>query len=534
MKRVSTLYRVSTKGQVDVVKDDIPMQRIACHEFADRMDGWVIVKELEEKGVSGFKVSADDRDAIQELKDSALKGEFDVLLVFMFDRLGRIESETPFVVEWFISHGIEVWSVNEGEQRIEHHVDKLMNYIRFWQASGESEKTSIRVKTRLAQMIEEGIFTGGKLKFGYMLVDKGRLNKKGQPVKDLVIDPNEADVARMIFDKMYYEGYGTHQIATIVNGLGYKTKSGGTFTANYVLRMLRNEIYHGYLVKGNARSPHLPNLQIVSDEVFFGVQEILKQRSKKDEEKRRIAMRNKSSVLLSGNLYCGHCGGRLVASRYVDRYTKKDGTVVEICEGRYICYHRNRRLCQCDGSSTYRAKVIDDAVIASIKEIFSFISGCPEEDRIKEAYKKAVSDNLRSQKKLTGIIEKDMDHLSKLRDEIAKTLSGDSIYSPSDLSAAIETVRNRISENEQKLSELKDEERSRKAKSDEIIPAYKRFKTWSEEFEGSSLEGKKMIASRLFTRIEVKKGYKVYLTLDPSYRQFCEEWMYSNLEVVTA
>lgn len=28
---------------------------------------------------------------------------FDVLLVFMFDRLGRRDDETPFVVEWFAS-----------------------------------------------------------------------------------------------------------------------------------------------------------------------------------------------------------------------------------------------------------------------------------------------------------------------------------------------------------------------------------------------------------------------------------------------
>lgn len=62
----------------------------------------------------------------------------------MFDRIGRIDDETPFVVEWFVRQRIRVWSVNEGEQRFESHVDKLMNYIRFWQASGESEKTSLR------------------------------------------------------------------------------------------------------------------------------------------------------------------------------------------------------------------------------------------------------------------------------------------------------------------------------------------------------------------------------------------------------
>ena len=68
-KRVCCLYRVSTKGQVD--KDDIPMQKQRCHEFADTM-GWNIVKEFSEKGVSGFKVSAKDRDAIQDTLTSRL------------------------------------------------------------------------------------------------------------------------------------------------------------------------------------------------------------------------------------------------------------------------------------------------------------------------------------------------------------------------------------------------------------------------------------------------------------------------------
>ena len=116
------------------------MQKQSCREFAERHNGWVIKKEFQEKGVSGFKISAQDRDAIQEIKSAAERHEFDILLVFMFDRIGRIDNETPFVVEWFINHGIEVWSVNEGEQKMESHVDKLMNYIRFWQANGESKK----------------------------------------------------------------------------------------------------------------------------------------------------------------------------------------------------------------------------------------------------------------------------------------------------------------------------------------------------------------------------------------------------------
>lgn len=101
--------------------------------------------------MSGFKVSASDRDAIQDLKAAAEKKEFDVLLAFMFDRIGRIDDETPFVVEWFIKHGIEVWSVNEGEQRMDNHVDKLMNYIRFWQANGEVRKRQLVLKLALTR-----------------------------------------------------------------------------------------------------------------------------------------------------------------------------------------------------------------------------------------------------------------------------------------------------------------------------------------------------------------------------------------------
>jgi DNA invertase Pin-like site-specific DNA recombinase len=107
---------------MDENRDDIPLQKQSCHEFCQR-NRWKIVREFYEKGVSGFKVAAQKRDAIQDLKAAAEKQEFDILLVFMFDRIGRIDDETPFVVEWFASRGIEVWSVKEGEQRFDSHVD---------------------------------------------------------------------------------------------------------------------------------------------------------------------------------------------------------------------------------------------------------------------------------------------------------------------------------------------------------------------------------------------------------------------------
>ena len=72
-ERVYCLYRVSTNKQVDHDENnqaDIPMQRKACHDFAAKM-GWVIVGEEQETGVSGYKVSADDRDKLQLIKKYA-------------------------------------------------------------------------------------------------------------------------------------------------------------------------------------------------------------------------------------------------------------------------------------------------------------------------------------------------------------------------------------------------------------------------------------------------------------------------------
>lgn len=157
--RVDCLYRVSTDKQVnynDKSQANLLMQRKACHRFAEEK-GWTIVHEEQEDGVSGHKVRAENRDKLQLIKERAQQGKLDILLVFMFDRIGRIADETPFVVEWFVKNGIRVWSTQEGEQRFDNHTDKLTNYIRFWQADGESEKTSIRTKTALGQLVEDGI-----------------------------------------------------------------------------------------------------------------------------------------------------------------------------------------------------------------------------------------------------------------------------------------------------------------------------------------------------------------------------------------
>lgn len=167
--------------------------------------------------MSGHKVRAENRDRIQMIKEYAKQKKFDILLVFMFDRIGCIADETPFVVEWFVRNGIRVWSAQEGEQRFETHTDKLTNYIRFWQADGESEKTSIRTSNSMAILTEQGCFTGGLCPYGYQFIKTGRTNKRKQEVNDLAICEAEAYVVRLMFRLAREEGYGAQRIANYLN-----------------------------------------------------------------------------------------------------------------------------------------------------------------------------------------------------------------------------------------------------------------------------------------------------------------------------
>ena len=208
-RRVLCLYRVSTDKQVtynEKNEADIPMQRRECRRFLEQQ-GWVLVHEEREDGISGRKVRAAKRDSIQTIKEFAAAEKFDILLVFLFDRIGRISDETPFVVEWLVKAGIRVWSLNEGEQRFDNHTDKLTNYIRYWQADGESEKTSIRTKTSLGLLVEDGHYKGGPPPYGYTLVKSGRLDKKKNEKKNLAILEEEAVIVRKIFDYYVFSGY---------------------------------------------------------------------------------------------------------------------------------------------------------------------------------------------------------------------------------------------------------------------------------------------------------------------------------------
>lgn len=519
-KRVAALYRVSTKKQVSE-QEDIPMQKQACAEFINSQ-GWVLVKEFVEKGISGFKVSADDRDILQDLKESALRKEFDILLVFMFDRLGRRDDETPFIVEWFVKQGIEVWSVKEGQQRFENHVDKLMNYLRFWQANGESVKTSERVKTRLAQLTAEGKFTGGVIPFGYKQIPTGEVNRKGVPKKQLIIDEKEAEIVKMIFSKSVHEGYGSHRLAEYLNQLGIKTHNGADFQSNSVNRILKNRLYCGYFVSKETVSPKQEHLVIIDENIFDMAQDIIEQRKNRNDKKSHVAMRTKGESLFSGNLICGHCGTRLVATK--SNYKTHVIGGVPVREGRrtYICYHRSRKLNDCDGQSVYQAWKVEETVLKIVRMYLDKIKRTPQERALETKFEKSIKDKKQEVKRLKKIISNLEEQLVTLSTEIGKALIGTSEFTTDVLKISIDKTTKDLEENRSALKKCENEVENSSDMLSKLDFYYSQFISWADEFDKASIERKKMIISQLFSSITVSRGYKIEAVLNTTYQQFFE------------
>lgn len=523
MKRVLCLYRVSSKGQVD--QNDIPMQRIACREYIAQHSDWVLYDEKLEKGVSGFKLSADKRDKIIEIRKEAEQKKFDILLVFMSDRLGRRDDETPFLVEWFINHGIEVWSVKDGQICIENHTDKLINYIRFWQASGESLKTSQRVSTRQQQMVEEGIWRGGARPYGYDLVFKGRIGKKNRQLLDLEKNPKEASIVEEIFSLCCDSGFGTHRIANYLNAR-YPDPA-KVWTPQTVISILRNPLYTGRMHFNDTQTKEpLEHLRIVSDERFRFAARVLKERIPKkyaigEDQCTKTDLHGAS--LLSGILYCAHCDHKLVGTYHTKVNSHGERTYRPI----YRCYNGAVEAKNCSGQRTYSAARIEEVVLKVVRQYFSTF-GSTVDELWREQVKLQLQRNRGSEmKQAQAELNKLQNRRAKLMEEATKALTGESVYDAEMIRGMIDANEVAVSAAEATIQRCRSEQAEIDAKIRELSDQYSSIQDWAEVFDTADVDEKKMILARIIEKITVNRNYEItirfFLTLDDFKRAFEED-----------
>ena len=522
MKRVLCLYRVSTKGQVDP-QDDIPLQRRECLDFIDKHDDWIFFDERLEKGISGYKTATDKRDVIIDIRSMAEQKKFDVLLVFMFDRLGRREDETPFLVQWFIEQGIEVWSTREGQQRLDNRVDKLMNFMRYWQAGGESEKISMRVKASHTQMTMDGIWRGGPRPFGYKLVHKGRLGKKNRQLLDPMIDEIEGPIVQEVFKLSSNDGLGTLRIANYMNEAYPHLDK--VWTSQTVRSMLRNPLYTGRLHMNDTLSEPIEALRLVSDSDFNFAQYAMKKRIQHHYAVQRAAennllpkdAKNKTSVygatLLSGIAYCAHCGHKLVGS-----YCTKQRAEAAYHRPIYRCYNGSVKAKNCEGQTVYSARKIESTVLHIVHQFFKDI-----QQSVDLVWRERVRQQLRNkQNAQSRMAQAELEKLHNqqvtLRQEVMKSLQGESAFDTDLLRSMLDENKSAIAQAESKMTACQHEKQAENERLQYLCEQYKSITDWAKEFDHADNDTKKMILARLIERIDVDRDYhltiKFFVTIE--------------------
>lgn len=511
IKRVWCLFRVSKKQQVST-DDDIPVQKNSCYEFVKNKPNWTITNELYEKGISGWTKTVNERDEMAILKQGALNKEFDVLLVFMFDRLGRREDETPLMVNFLIQNGIEVWSVKEGQRKIESHIDKLLNYISFWQADGESQKTSERVKEAKKQLSEQGYFQGGSAPIGYKIVetDEQHWKNKERRFKELVPDEDESEMIKLIY-KLYVDKHmGYRKIVDYLNDNGYRNRDGKVFVVSTIQRILSNSIYIGLKRYKNAEGgmqPFNEKLRIIPDELFNQAEQIRNNRSSNIKEQDKSDIPRTGKLLFSGMAHCIYCGSKLT-SNYLYRnskYTNKDGSYKNTIY-RYKCPLNKGKLYRNHQQNIWGGKKFDTLIINKIKSIlsnFELKSFLDTSKNMKAELLKLKERNVQNLEKEHLALAKQYERLNL---EIGKTLIGESSFTAEQLSAAINVVEKQIEEKLSQLNSLKEEVEKERENYSDVNYLANELENWEQKFNEADDDLKKAMLSRILDKVYLGKN----------------------------
>lgn len=523
-KRVRTLLRVSSRQQLH--DDDIPIQRAEAEQYIAKHTDWVFDKEYLEKGISAYHNGVEDREVLQEIMQDAKNGEFDILLAYMSDRIGRQEEYSFYVAE-LNRLGIEVWTIKDGQLKTEEHIDKLLNYIRFWQNEGESKKTGMRVHDTMVEMVKDGKFVGGKAPYGYKLVLSGEISNHGRALHKLVIVPEQADIIRQIYSYAVNQGMGYQKIAKTLNEKGVSAPILEQWKSGTVRSILTNPIYMGYIAynrrkNGHANSTRLdrrewtysreqkPEITIVPQETWERAQEIREARKMQINDSKQatnelymeqynVPFSTRGKLALTGMVYCGYCGAKLKNSGYANHWTQKTTGEKKVSYvGRYGCPN------QCKQRSSYSQEYLESIVFETVK---GYLDNLKKIDISKELEEMQTQQSKNIQRELKDLDKElkglDID-ISTLEDKLPEAIRGEFAFSVDKLSSMIQEKETRRKELEITKRRLKAQLDEVSLKSEDMKQFIELIPNWRELFEESDVQTKRMLLSTLIDKIIVK------------------------------
>lgn len=312
-------------------EESTAQQIAACRELADRL-GYNVIHVYPDEAKTGKN---DRRPEFQKMVRAIEAGKCDVVLAYKSNRISRNMLQALTYENRFEQHGVKVVYAKEqfGDNAAGRFaLRNMMNLNQFY-----SENMSEDIKRCLYTYAEECKVLSGRIPLGY---------KKGEDGKYALVE-DEAKIVQEIF-AMYCAGVKSVAICAELNARGLKTSRGKPFGVSTIERIIKQEKYIGVYTYGDIRiEGGVP--RIVDDDTFRRAQERLK-----DAHRAPAKASGQTDYLLTGKLFCGHCGSTMIG----ECGTGRTGTVYN-----YYCCRTKKKDASACTKKRIRQDVIEDAVI---------------------------------------------------------------------------------------------------------------------------------------------------------------------------
>jgi len=283
--------RVSTDKQAQ--KDlSIPAQIAAMKEYA-RRNGWKVVGHFVDEGESARTAERPElKRLIQHCKENKNVG---IVLVHKIDRLARNLVDYATIKAVLKQKGIRLVSISEpfDDNPVGHLLENIIASISEWYSANLGEEIK---KANLAKL-QRGEWPH-KPPLGYQSVKGENGRAKHLP------DAKTAPLVKQAFELFSTGNHSLPTLAEEMQARGLKTAYGRMYSPESMKKLLSRRFYLGRLEwQGKEyKGKHQP---IISPQLFYRVQEVLRKRSLDTGEKGRL------EFLLRGVAYCQVCRQRL-------------------------------------------------------------------------------------------------------------------------------------------------------------------------------------------------------------------------------
>ena len=333
--RVTFYARVSSES--DEQLNSLGNQVSYYEEFIRKNAAWEYVEGYIDEGLSA--ATTRKRENFHRMVEDGKAGLFDLIITKEITRFARNTLDSILYTRELLGAGVGVFFQNDNINTFDED-SELRLTIMSGIAQDELRKLSSRVKFGHAQAIKNSVVLGNSRIFGYVK-DGGRL----------VIDEAEAPMVRELFELYATGEYSMKQIETLFWGKGYRNHNGKKIAHTTMSGMISNPKYKGYYVGNKVKvidlftkkQKFLPPEEwvmfkdetggivpaIVGEELWEQANAVLKRRS--EDVKNRQGICNHAN-LLTGKLFCTHCGAAYYRRDSVDRGGNKNSKWV--CSGK--------------------------------------------------------------------------------------------------------------------------------------------------------------------------------------------------------